>query len=64
VTPSPRSRITRLGDGVAHNFPSKKNTGSPERGGFGMLKDDCVFRLKRDDEVLAIASSRRPATAV
>jgi hypothetical protein len=54
---SPRGEIARLGDSVAYNFPSKNNTGSSQRGRLRMPKNDNVFRLKCDDEVLAVAAN-------
>jgi hypothetical protein len=48
--------LLRLSDSVAYNFISKNNAGSSQRGRLRMPKNDNVFRLKCDDEILAVAA--------
>ena len=46
----------RLGDGVADSFPSKEQAGFSQRPSLRMPKDNEVFRLERDNELVAVAS--------
>jgi hypothetical protein len=42
----PGGQIIRLGDGVAHDFPSKENTSFSQCACFWMPKNNDVFRLE------------------
>ena len=54
----PGGQIIRLGNGVAYNFPSEENTSFAQYARFRMPKHNKVFRLERDNEVVAVASDR------
>jgi hypothetical protein len=54
----PGGQIIRLGNGVAYNFPSEENTSFTQCACFRMPKHNKVFRLERDNEVVAVASDR------
>jgi hypothetical protein len=52
-----RLSLARMRNRYWDNLPSKNNTGSSQRGRLRMPKNDNVFRLKCDDEVLAVAAN-------
>lgn len=54
----PGGQIIRLGNGVAYNFPSEENTSFTQCACFRMPKHNEVFRLERNNEVVAVASDR------